>query len=530
MEHSDAPLPDDLETCHRLIRELLESLRQQILLNEKLQHQLEQLLRRIYGRKSEKLDPSQLLLFAREILEATGIEVPATDTAASADTPAPAGMAAPEAQPATAPKPKKKGHGRRPLPPCLPRDRVVHDVPTEQRVCPDCGAQRCCIGEEVHEQLEYKPASLVVLEHVRMKYACPDCQGNVVIAERLPEPIEKGRPGTGLLSYIIISKYADHLPLYRLEGIFRRQEVELSRQTMCDWMALCAELLEPIYKVMHRQVLESKVIGTDDTTVPVQDPGSGKTRTGRLWLYRGDRDHPGLVFDYTPDHSGDGPERMLKGYRGYLQADAYSAYDAIYADSQVLEVGCWAHARRKFDEAKTSDPIRAHVALAWIQGLYQVEREAKELDDAAREALRRQRSRPILEEIHAWLIKEKDRVLPKSPIGEAIGYALNHWTALERYLEAGYLSIDNNAVENGLRPVALGRKNWLNVGSDKGGKTAAILISLTATCKALGIDPYAYLKDVLERISTHPYNRIKELLPEEWKKLRVAAEARDPGG
>jgi transposase len=530
MEDIDDPLPDDLDACHRLIRELLDSLREQIFLNEKLQHQLEQLLRRIYGRKSEKLDPNQLLLFAREILEPAAVEPPGTETAAPAGEPAPTDTAAPEAKPAGATAPQKNGHGRKPLPANLPRQRIVHDVAPEQRTCPDCGAQRCCIGEEVREQLDYIPASVIVVEHVRPKYACPDCQAHVVIAERLPEPIEKGRPGPGLLAYVITSKYADHLPLYRLEGIFRRQGVALSRQTMCDWMAVCAELLEPIYKEMHRRVLRSNVIGTDDTRVPVQDPSLGKTRTGRLWLYRGDGDHRYLVFDYTPDRSREGPERVLKGYQGYLQADAYSAYDRLYADKTIIEVGCWAHARRKFYEARTSDPPRAHRALAYVKGLYDVEEEAKDLDDAARWAVRQERSRPILDRIHAWLKEQELAVLPKSPMGEAIGYALNHWEALERYLEAGFLPIDNNAVENGERTVALGRKNWLFVGSDKGGRTAAILISLTATCKALGIDPWAYLRDVLERISTHPFSRLAELLPDQWKKLRAAAKGTDPGG
>jgi hypothetical protein len=350
----------------------------------------------------------------------------------------------------------------------------------------------------------------------------------VVIAERLPEPIERGRPGPGLLAYIITSKYADHLPLYRLEGIFRREGLELSRRTMCDWMATCAELLEPIYKEMHRRVLQSKVIGTDDTTVPVLDPTLGKARTGRLWLYRGDDGHPYLVFDYTPDRTAEGPERMLKGFEGYLQADAYPAYDRLFADGTIIEVGCWAHARRKFHEARTGAPEPAHIALAYIKRLYQVEDRAEGLDDAGRLELRQKESRPILDQFEAWLKGPHPGVLPKSPMGEAIGYALNHWVALKRYLEAGFLKMDNNAVENGERTVALGRKNWLFAGSDRGGRTAAALISLTATCKALGADPYAYLRDVLDRISTHPHSRLHELLPDRWKELRGSAEGNGP--
>jgi transposase len=508
-------LPTDLETAHQLIRELLETLRKQTVLNEHLQHQLEKLLRRIYGRKSEKLDPNQLLLFAREILEATGVDPATAPPAADAQPAEPVGQADPL---------KKNGHGRKPLPKSLERRRKVHEVPPEQLPCPDCGAVRIRIGEEIREQLEFIPASLVVIEHVRPKYACKDCQANVVIAERLPEPIEKGLPGPGLLAQVIVSKYADHLPLYRQEGIFRRHGVELSRQTMCDWMAVSAELLEPIVKEMHREIKKSRVIQTDDTTVPVLDRSLGKTRTGRLWDYLGDRDHPHVVYDYTPDRSSEGPLRMLEGYEGYLQADAYSAYDTLYAGKQIIEVGCWAHARRKFDEAKTSDAVRAHVALAMIQRLYTVEKDGKDLDDEAREAVRKDQSKPILKEIHTWLLQEKDRALPRSPISEAIGYALNHWQALERYTEAGWLSIDNNASERGMKPVAVGRKNWLFAGSDAGGKTAATLMSLCATCKNLGVDAFAYLRDVLERISTHPARRIGELLPNQWKKARAATE------
>jgi transposase len=520
MTTSADELPTDLATCHQLIRELIETLRQQASLNEKLQHQLERLLRRVYGPRAERLDPGQLLLFAREVLEAGG-EAPGADAATPSAEPAPTGAAAPA-------PPRKGGHGRKPLPPHLARRRILHDVPVAQRTCPDCGAERSCIGEEVREQLEYVPASLVVIEHVRPKYACLDCRANVVIAERLPEPIEKGRPGPGLLAYVATSKYADHLPLYRLESIFRREGIELSRATMCDWMATCAELLAPIHKEMHRRILESRVIGTDDTTVPVLDPTLGKTRTGRLWLYRGDDGHPYLVFDYTPDRSAEGPERMLTGFAGHLQADAYSAYDRLFAGGSIVELGCWAHARRKFYEARTSDPARAHVAMAYIKRLYEVEDRAEDLDDAARLALRAAHSRPILDQFEGWLKGPHPGVLPKSPIGEAIGYATNHWAALSRYLEAGYLPIDNNAVERGLRAVAIGRKNWLFAGSDRGGRTAAVLISLTATCKALGVEPLAYLRDVLDRVSTHPQVRIGELLPDQWKELRAATAGAGP--
>jgi transposase len=516
------PLPDDLETAHQLIRELLKTLAQQIHLNDKLQHQLEQLLRQRYGPKGERIDPAQLLLFAQEILAQA--EPTPTPAATPEPTPAPT-----SSTPSAA---KTKGHGRKPLPASLPRKPVLHDVPPEQRVCPDCGGERTCIGQEVHEQLEYIPASLVVLEHIRPKYACQACEAHVVIADTLPQPIDKGLPGPGLLAHIAVSKYADHLPLYRLEGIFKRSGVELSRSTMCDWMATIAELLEPIVKLMLGKILTSKVVQNDDTTVPVQDHDGKGIKTGRLWVSVGDHEHLYIVYRYTPDRSAAGPEEIFKDFKGYLQADAYSAYDGLYKSGEIVEVGCMMHARPKFYEARTSDPPRSHQALAWISLLYDVERDAKEREPtdyeafvALRHQLRGERSRPILDKFHAWLEAELPKVLPKSPIGEAIQYALNHWDALKRPLEAGFLELDNGACERAFKPVALGRKNWLFAGSDKGGQTAAILMSLCMTCKNLGIDPQAYLRDVLDRISTHPARRIEELLPDRWQELRQAGAA-----
>jgi transposase len=521
---ADIPLPDDLEAAHRLIRELLATLRQQTHLNENLQHQLEQLLRRLYGRKSEKLDPNQLLLFAQEIVEAAGPE------------PRPELESTPEPVPPAPAKPPIKGHGRKPLPASLPRRRVVHDVPPEERLCPDCGLERACFGEEIREQLEYVPASIIIIEHVRPKYACEGCEAHVVIAERLPEPIEKGLPGPGLLAHVAVSKYADHLPLYRQEGIFKRSGVELSRSTMCDWMAAAADLLAPIVKAMLKRVLMSDVVQTDDTPVKVQDHDGKGIKTGRLWVHIGDHSNRFTVYDYTPDHTAAGPGRIFKGYKGYLQADACSVYDALFADGTIIEVGCWMHARRKFYEARTSDPTRSHVMLAWIAGLYEVEDDAKgarkkrpEWNDATWHAyrydLRLARSKPILDAILTWLEGERGKVLPKSPLGEAIGYALNHWAALIRPLEAGFLEIDNGESERAIKPVAIGRRNWLFAGSDNGGKTAAVLMSLCTTCKGLGIDPQAYLRDLLDRISTHPAKRITELLPDRWQELRRAGDA-----
>jgi transposase len=384
------------------------------------------------------------------------------------------------------------------------------------------------IGEEISEQLEYVPASLHVIQQACQKYACP--KGCTVVTAAKPlAPIEKGLPGPGLLAHVAVSKYGDHLPLYRQESIFARQDVELSRKTMCDWMRQCAELVSPLVDLMKERALSSKVVQTDDTPVPVLDPELPHTRTGRIWTYVGDPKHPYTVYDYTPNRSRAGPDEFLKDFRGYLQADAYSGYDQIYKDPDrgITEVACMAHARRKYFDAQSSDIMRSMVMLAYMHLLYDIEREARDnqLDGAERLALRQARSQPILDDIKAYLERERRQVLPKSPIGQAIAYTLSNWDALVRYCQDGDLEIDNNGAERSLRGVAVGRRNWTFFGSDNGGSTAAVLSSLIATCKRHQIDPFAYLRDVFDRISAHPQNQLEELLPDKWLASRTAASA-----
>lgn len=516
-----ASLPSDVDTCHAMIRELIETLRRERRSRESVEYRLGLLLRRLYGRKSEKFDPNQLLLF----------EEPADEPEEPADEPP-----APADEPPQTTKTRTRGNGRRKLPADLPRVRIEHDLAEAEKICPCCGESLTSIGEETSEQLDYKPASLFVCVHVRKKYACKACENHVATAPKPAEPIEKGLPGPGLLAHVAVSKYSDHIPLHRLEGIFARHGVEVSRKTMCDWMARAAELYSPIVAVMKQKVLRSGVIQSDDTTVPVQDKmRPGKTKTGRLWTYLGDRHHPYTLFDYTPDRSRDGPQRWLEGFEGYLQADAYSAYDEIYAGGKVIEVGCHAHARRYFFDAKTTDAVRAHHVLGIYSRLYDVERDAKRIVEEssaadkgayleeARLQLRQERSVPLLREFHAWLEEEASRVLPKSPIGQAIGYARSNWAALERYAHSGVLDIDNNAAERAMKVVVLGRKNWLFAGSDQGGRTAATIFSLTVTCKRIGIDPFAYLRDMLDRVRTHPAHRMEELLPDRWAAAQKSA-------
>jgi transposase len=493
----DDLLPGDLALCQEIIRQQADTIRESQRRIEQLEHQVEQLLRRQYGPRRESVDPDQLRLFADE--EAEGDPV-----------------APPEPQDAAPERRRWRRRGRQRLPEHLPRERIEYELTAEELSCPDCGCVRVKIGEEVSEQLEYVPASMRVLQHVRFRYACRACQEHVAIAAKPPQPIDKGLPGPGLLAQTITSKYSDHLPLYRLEDIFARHGVELSRATLCGWMAQCAELLAPLFNEMVKRVLLSVVIHTDDTRVPVWDPTLPHTRTGRFWVYVGDARHPYVVYDYTPRRTRDGPEDFLKGYRGYLQADAFTGYDRICAGPGVSEVACWAHVRRKFFESRTSAPVPAHAALARIRQLYKIEHDAADLSADDRHALRQKDALPLLNAFEEWLTEQGRKALPKSPIGQAIAYAQSNWAALLRYTEHGDLSIDNNLAERMLRAQALGRKNWTFLGSDRGGRTAAVLYSLTGTCKHHDIDPFAYLQDVLRRLPSHPANQLDELLPDIW--------------
>ncbi len=505
-------LPQDPAALRQMVLSLLEELGAKERDLARVKHMLEQLLRWRYGPKRERVDENQLFLFAVAMASAGAEQAtppPQTD-------PPPAEPAA-----STMPAPKRKGHGRQRLPESLERRRVVFDLAEHERHCPQCQGELKRIGEEISERLEYVPASLHVIEEACQKYACANgC--TVVTADKPMPPIDKGLPGPGLLAQVAVSKYGDHLPLHRQQEIYRRHGVELSRQTMCDWMRQSAELVTPVYELMTQRVLESKAVQTDDTPVPVLDPTLPRTRTGRIWTYVGS--HPYTVFDYTPNRSGNGPDAFLQPFHGFLQADAYSGYDHLYADPErgIVEVACWAHARRKFYEAQSSDLMRSMVMLAYIRLLYDVEREARDrqLSGGERRELRQAKSRPILDDIHAYLEAERPKVLPKSPEGQAIAYTLSNWAALVRYCEDGDLEIDNNGAERSLRGVAVGRKNWMFFGSDNGGRTAAVLGSLIATAKRLGLDPFAYLRDVFARIAAHPNSRLEELLPDKWKAAR----------
>lgn len=503
---SDTPntdLPNDIPTLHRMVQQLLSNVNEQARQIVDLQNQLDWFKRHTFGRRSEKLDANQLALF--EGIADT--EQQEEDTSEQSD-PTPANVVK---------NSKNHRNGRRPLPAHLPRERIEYHPPKEELVCPCCGQAKQVMGEEVTEELDHVPASFVVRQHVRFKYVCKHCQEGVVIADLPPRPIEKGRPGTGLLAHVLTSKYCDHLPLHRQQGIFKRHGVVIHRSTMCDWVRDCAHLLVPIVRYMKQTILQSKIINTDDTPVPILDASRTETRRGYLWAYIGDRRT--VVFDYTPTHSRDGPVAFLGDYAGYVQADAYKGYDAFFENGDATEVGCWAHTRRKFYDARTTDPRRAHEILALIGKLYDIEREAKqnELNALAIRGLRQQHSKAILAEISPRLEDWSIEVLPKSPIGQAVSYARGQWNALNQYLDDGNLDIDNNLAERVLRTVAIGRRNWMFAGSDAGAERAAVIYSLVATCKLCHIDPFAYLRDILDRVSTHPASRIAELTPSGWQ-------------
>jgi len=358
----------------------------------------------------------------------------------------------------------------------------------------------------------------VVIDTARAKYACPHCHDGVVEAAAPPQAVENSLAGEGLLAHVVVSKYVDHLPLHRLAGIFARDGVDLSRTTLCGWIADVAHALAPIGDQLRREVTAATYLHTDDTPVTVLGADGGSFK-GRLWTYL-DPLGQQVVFDATATHERAGPEAFLAPFAGALQADAYAGYDALYRSGRVLEIGCWAHARRRFVEALTTDP-QAALVVALIQQLYQVERAAADLDADARGALRREQAGPLLARIDTVCQGLARTVLPKSPLGDAVRYLTNQWAALQRYVEDGRLAIDNNRAENQLRVVAVGRKNWLFAGSLEGARRAALLYSLVQSCKLVHVTPFDYLKDVLLRVATHPHARIGELTPKGWAATTV---------
>ena len=467
---------------------------------EHLKLLIAKLQRMQFGRKSEKL--------ARQIeqleLRLEDLQAKPAESKPAATTP-----------PLLISIPAKPGRG--PLPEHLPRQTQKHEP--KESACPDCGGKLSKLGEDVSEVLEYVPASFFVVRHVRPKFSCTKCD-HIVQAAAPSRPIERGVAGPGLLAHVLVSKYADHLPLYRQSEIYARQGIELGRSTLADWVGGTSQLLEPLIEVLRRYVTASGKLHADDTPVPVLAPGNGTTKTGRLWTYvrddrpAGDTTAPAVWFAYSPDRKGEHPERHLREFCGTLQADAYAGFNQLYENGRIQEAACWAHVRRKFYDLQQAhgSPV-ASEALERIAALYGIEKEIRGRPAEERRQIRNARARPLLESLRQWFETTLPKLSRKSDTTAAIRYALSRWDALLRYSNDGNIEIDNNAAERALRTVALGRKNYLFAGSDTGGERAAAIYSLIGSAKLNGLDPEAYLHEVLSRIADHPITRIEELLP-----------------
>lgn len=416
---------------------------------------------------------------------------------------------------------------RRPLPDHLPREVEIHEP--EEKGCPACGSSLSRLGEDVSEILEYVPARFKVIRHVRPKLSCTKCDV-IVQAEAPARPVARGLAGPGLLAHVLVSKYADHQPLYRQSEIYAREGVELERSTLADWVGAASELLRPLYEALRQHVMNARKLHADDTPVPVLTPGQGRTKQGRLWTYvrddrpAGDRTAPAVWFAYSPDRKGEHPQRHLANFKGTLQADAYAGFNRLYDRGHIQEAACWAHVRRKFfDLQEAHASAVATEALERMAALYGIEREIRGRPPEERQRERDRRSRPLLISLQAWFKTSLAKLSRKSETAVAIHYALGRWPALVRYCDDGLLEMDNNAAERALRAVALGRKNYLFAGSDAGGERAAVIYSLLGSAKLNGLDPEAYLSSVLRRIAEHPINRIGELLP--WNLLATGPAA-----
>jgi len=531
------PLPDDVNTLRRMVIEeraaraareaelevAKAGLVTKALEIEKLKIQIARLRRQQFGRSSEKIERiiEQLELMLDEL---------ETEAASGPMAVEPGAAAADDEGESVA---RKKSPGRRPLPEHLPRREVVH---TPDCTCPACGGAMRKVGEDVSEVLDYIPGRFEIIRHIRPAFSCRTCESMVQMP--MPSlPIERGRPGAGLLAHILVSKYCDHTPLYRQAGIYAREGVDLDRAVMANWVGKSVWIAAPLVEAIGDHVMAAAALHGDDTPVPVLAPGAGKTKTGRLWVYlRDERPHagpapPAVIYRYSPDRKGEHPRQHLARFRGFLHADGYAGFGPLYKSggdskpARVTEIACWAHVRRKFHDLHRAGSPLAKQALDRVGRLFDIERAAHGLPPDMRQRIRQSRTVPLIEALAAFLDATLLKLSGKSELAVAIRYARSRWPALTRYLTDGRLEISNNAAERAIRPLALGRKNWMFAGSDSGGERAAAMYTLIETAKMNDLDPEAYLRDVLGRIVDHPINRIAELLP--WNidgaRSRVAA-------
>jgi transposase len=504
------PLPDDVETLRSFVASLSQAhqreLEQRDVRIQQLEHENRLLRRELFAPKSERrpqadvqLAPGQMALLFPELIEAAERLADEKLVTGSIEL----------REHGRFEKPRR----RKQFPSHLPVMRTTYELPEAERVC-DCGATMERMGEEITKELERLEISLVH-EIARTKYGCRACQCGVRIAPGPDRVIDKGILGVGFLAHVLVERFGRHMPYHRLEAKYASEGFDLSRSVLCTNSVRCAEILEPIARQILADALASGVVQTDDTPVTIQQDSYRNSRIGRTWVYRGLGGQ--VYFDVTENRSRDGPTAALGDFRGYLQADAYPAYDAFFRGNEIVEVACWAHARRYFVHAETSEPEFVKEALARIRELYIIERQLRNADFGPEgiKLMRMAESLPRLQRLRDWMEVTHSKVLPRSVLAKAIEYALSNWTALCRYCEDGRLSIDNNAAERALRSIAVGRKNWIFYGNERGGRAAATIYSLIATCKEHGVDPRVYLRDVLLRIGK--VSDVKELTPYGWK-------------
>ena len=498
MVEGAASLPEDEGELRAFTARLLAEVKSQALLIEKLRHQLAGHRAYRYGSSSESIEQLHLALETSEIATAAltaRLRLPDPD-----DTP----------------KDKPK---RRPIPDHIPRQEI--ELTTIEDACVQCGGKLRRLGEDVTEELEYVPGRFIVNRIVRPRFACSGCD-RFTQAQLPSRPIERGRPGPGLLAHVLVSKYADHLPLYRQSGIFDREGLDLDRSTLADWVGKSTALLEPLADAIGRHVQAGRAIFADDTPVKMLAPGTGKTQTARLWVYGRDErpwgsdTPPAAWYRFSPDRKGAHPSDHLKDYKGWMHADGYVGFEDLYRSGDLREVACMAHIRRKFvDVHRSQGSAIAEETIARIAGLYAIEKRVRGSPPKQRREARRAEAKPIFEELQAWLESQLPGLSGKSPLAKAIRYALTRMKRLRPYLDHGFLEIDNNTAERAMRSIALGRKNYLFVGSQTGGKAAAIAYTLIETAKLNNIDPHTWLADTLARIPDYKINKVDDLLP--WK-------------